>query len=111
MDLYDLWTFVSEENIIAVGIQYRVASLSFLYFDTEDVPGNAGMFDQLMAMQWVKDNIAQFGGNPNNITLMALAVLACTFFPHCPGIFSVKPLCSQRALLCLGESSPKKKVF
>ena len=28
------------------------------------------MFDQLMAMQWVKDNIAQFGGNPNNITLM-----------------------------------------
>ena len=44
-----------------VGIQYRVASLGFLYFDTEDVPGNAGMFDQLMALQWVKDNIAQFG--------------------------------------------------
>ena len=38
-----------------------MASLGFLYFDTEDVPGNAGMFDQLMALQWVKDNIAQFG--------------------------------------------------
>ena len=47
--------------IPGVGIQYRVASLGFLYFDTEDVPGNAGMFDQLMALQWVKDNIAQFG--------------------------------------------------
>ena len=82
LDLYDLWTFVSEENIIAVGIQYRVASLSFLYFDTEDVPGNAGMFDQLMAMQWVKDNIAQFGGNPNNITLMGESAGACSVSLH-----------------------------
>ena len=49
--------------------QYRVASMGFLYFDTEDVGGNAGMFDQLMALQWVHDNIAQFGGNPDNITL------------------------------------------
>jgi len=70
LDLYDLRTIVSEEKIIAVGIQYRVGSLGFLHLDTEDAPGNAGMFDQLMAMQWVKDNIAQFGGNPNNITLM-----------------------------------------
>ena len=41
-----------------------MASLGFLFFDTEDVPGNAGLFDQLMALQWIKDNIAQFGGNP-----------------------------------------------
>lgn len=47
-----------------VSFQYRVASLGFLFFDTEDVPGNAGLFDQLMALQWIKDNIAQFGGNP-----------------------------------------------
>jgi len=82
LDLYDLRTIVSEENIIAVGIQYRVASLSFLYFDTEDVPGNAGMFDQLMAMQWVKNNIAQFGGNPNNITLMGESAGACSVSLH-----------------------------
>ena len=43
--------------------------MGFLYFDTKDVGGNAGMFDQLMALQWVHDNIAQFGGNPDNITL------------------------------------------
>ena len=59
----------SEENIILVSFQYRVASLGFMFFDTEDVPGNAGMFDQLMALQWIKDNIANFGGNPENITL------------------------------------------
>ena len=33
--------------ILQVGIQYRVASLAFLYFDTEDVPGNAGYLYQL----------------------------------------------------------------
>merc|ERR1712013_115518 len=49
---------------------------------TEDVPGNAGMFDQLMAMQWVKDNIAQFGGNPNNITLMGESAGACSVSLH-----------------------------
>jgi acetylcholinesterase len=59
----------AEENIIVVAIQYRVASLGFMFFDTEDVPGNAAMFDQLMALQWIKDNIGQFGGNPDNITI------------------------------------------
>merc|ERR1712117_1004235 len=82
LDLYDLRTIVSEENIIAVGIQYRVASLAFLYFDTEDVPGNAGMFDQLMALQWVKDNIARFGGNPENITLMGESAGAASVSLH-----------------------------
>ena len=56
-------------NFMHFSFQYRVASMGFLYFDTEDVGGNAGMFDQLMALQWVHDNIAQFGGNPDNITL------------------------------------------
>merc|ERR1719309_1227015 len=82
LELYDLRTMAAEENIIMVGIQYRVASLAFLYFDTEDVPGNAGMFDQLMALQWVKDNIAQFGGNPNNITLMGQSAGACSVSLH-----------------------------
>jgi len=71
LDVYDLRVLAAEENIIMVSLQYRVASLGFLYFDTEDadVPGNAGMFDQLMALQWIKDNIAHFGGNPDNITI------------------------------------------
>jgi len=82
LDLYDMRTMVAEENIIMVGIQYRVASLAFLYFDTTDVPGNAGMFDQIMAMQWVKDHIASFGGNPNNITLMGESAGAASVSLH-----------------------------
>jgi len=82
LELYDLRAMAAEENIIMVGIQYRVASLAFLYFDTEDVPGNAGMFDQLMAIQWVKDNIARFGGNPENITLMGESAGAASVSLH-----------------------------
>lgn len=69
LDVYDHKTLVSEENVIMVSMQYRVASLGFLYFGTPDVPGNSGMFDQVMALQWVHDNIAAFGGNPDNVTL------------------------------------------
>ncbi|XP_018319548.1 acetylcholinesterase-like isoform X2 [Agrilus planipennis] len=69
LEVYDHNIIVSEENIILVSMQYRVASLGFLYFGTSDVPGNAGLFDQMMAIQWVHDNIGAFGGNPNNITL------------------------------------------
>nr|CAH7718225.1 unnamed protein product [Callosobruchus chinensis] len=88
LDVYDHNILVSEENVILVSMQYRVASLGFLYFGTSDVPGNAGMFDQMMALQWIKkishfqDNIAQFGGNPNNITLFGESAGAVSVSLH-----------------------------
>eukprot|EP00095_Tigriopus_kingsejongensis_P006002 maker-scaffold505_size153196-snap-gene-0.26 protein:Tk06002 transcript:maker-scaffold505_size153196-snap-gene-0.26-mRNA-1 annotation:"ace1 type acetylcholinesterase" len=82
LDVYDMRVLASEENIILVSFQYRVASLGFLFFDTEDVPGNAAMFDQIMAMQWIKDNIAHFGGNPDNITLFGESAGATSVSLH-----------------------------
>ncbi len=80
--VYDPKILASEENIIVVSFQYRVASLGFLFFDTKDVPGNAGMFDQLMALQWIKDNIAEFGGNPDNITIFGESAGAASVSLH-----------------------------
>ncbi|KAK0172171.1 hypothetical protein PV328_005520 [Microctonus aethiopoides] len=82
LDVYDPKTLVSEENVILVSMQYRVASLGFLYFGTADVPGNAGMFDQTMALQWVRDNIAAFGGNPDNVTLFGESAGAVAISLH-----------------------------
>lgn len=82
LDIYDPKILVSEQNVILVSMQYRVASLGFLYFDTEDVPGNAGLFDQLMALQWVRDNIAAFGGNPRNVTLFGESAGAVSVSLH-----------------------------
>jgi hypothetical protein len=41
----------------------------FLSTDDSEVPGNNGMKDQVMALRWVQQNIAQFGGDPGNVTI------------------------------------------
>ncbi|XP_037947833.1 esterase B1-like [Teleopsis dalmanni] len=59
------------EKVVLVTINYRVGALGFLSLkDPElDIPGNAGLRDQLMALEWVRHNISKFSGNPYNITL------------------------------------------
>lgn len=56
LDVYDLRTLVAEENIILVSMQYRVASLGFLYMGTEDAPGNVGLHDQNLALRYLMDD-------------------------------------------------------
>ena len=72
----------SEENIIVVSMQYRVASLGFLYLGTADAPGNAGLFDQNLALRWVRDNIHHFGGDPNRVTLFGESAGAVSVSLH-----------------------------
>ena len=69
LDVYDHRTLAAEENVVIVSMQYRVASLGFLYLGTPDAPGNSGLFDQNLALRWVRDNIHRFGGDPNKICL------------------------------------------
>ncbi|GBP73547.1 Esterase FE4 [Eumeta japonica] len=61
--------YLLQHNVILVTLNYRLEALGFLCLDIEEVPGNAGMKDQVLALKWVKDNIAKFGGDPNNITI------------------------------------------
>lgn len=61
--------FLIRHDVILVTFNYRVGVLGFLCLDTKDVPGNAGMKDQVLALKWVNRNISKFGGDPNNITI------------------------------------------
>lgn len=62
--------YLVQHDVVLVTINYRLEVLGFLCLDTEDVPGNAGLKDQVAALKWVKNNISNFGGDPNNVTLM-----------------------------------------
>jgi len=61
---------VAETDVIFVSLNYRVSIFGFLFLDHEDAPGNMGLLDQNMALRWVHDNIAAFGGDPAKITLV-----------------------------------------
>ncbi|XP_015419598.1 PREDICTED: bile salt-activated lipase isoform X2 [Myotis davidii] len=56
-------------NVIVVTFNYRLGPLGFLSTGDANLPGNYGLWDQHMAIAWVKRNIAAFGGDPNNITI------------------------------------------
>lgn len=51
-------------DIIFVTYNYRVGPLGFLSTGDENCPGNSGLKDQVLALKWVRDNIKQFGGDP-----------------------------------------------
>jgi len=67
-------SLVRRGNAVVVTLNYRLGSLGFLRLNevtSGRIPntGNEGLLDQAMALQWIKENITGFGGNPNNITI------------------------------------------
>ena len=56
-----------------VAIQYRLGPFAFLTTEDSAAHGNFGMLDQVEALKWVKENIENFGGNPNKVTKIGRA--------------------------------------
>lgn len=69
INTYDGSVLAAVGDVIIVSMQYRLGVLGFLYLDIDDVPGNMGLLDQQVAMQWVQSNIAAFGGDPAKVTI------------------------------------------
>lgn len=89
----------AKKEVILVTINYRLGILGFLAHpdlsaeNPKHLSGNYGMLDQIKALQWVRDNIASFGGNPDNITIfgqsagaMSVRNLICS--PLTKGMFA-----------------------
>lgn len=84
--------FLMKYGIVLVTINYRLDALGFLNLGFKEVPGNAGMKDQVAALRWVQRNIAQFGGDPDNVTIFgttagAISCLLHALSPMSRGLF------------------------
>jgi para-nitrobenzyl esterase len=72
--LYDGAPLAARGDVVVVTVNYRLGPLGFLYLadlcpDLEGAVGNAGIRDQIAALEWVRDNIERFGGDPGNVTI------------------------------------------
>ncbi len=82
--------FVHRGNVVIVTINYRLGAFANLFF-TEATP-NVGMLDQVVALEWIRDNIEKFGGDPENVTIFgesAGGAAVCTLMtmPKANGLF------------------------
>ena len=89
--LYDGTAF-AEQGVILVSFNYRLGVFGFLGLAEldKDGPHNSGDFgiqDQLFALHWVKQNIAAFGGDPENVTVFGQSAGA-----HSVGLLMASPL-------------------
>ena len=74
-------SFARNGDMVAVSINYRLGALGFLYLPGES-EGNLGLQDQVMALRWVRDNIAAFGGDPDNVTVIGQSAGAASIALH-----------------------------
>ncbi len=96
---YDGGNLATSENVVVVVIQYRLGPLGWFRHPALrvgagplDQSGNFGTLDQIRALEWVRDNIAVFGGDPNRVTVFgesagARNAIALLLAPPARGLF------------------------
>jgi para-nitrobenzyl esterase len=88
---------LAQKGVVRVNIAYRVGPMGFLAHpdltkEGDGHSGNYGLMDQIAALQWIKRNIATFGGDPDNVTIMgqsagSMSVSLLQIDPHAKGLF------------------------
>ncbi|CAD6999387.1 unnamed protein product [Ceratitis capitata] len=85
--------YLLDENVVLVGIQFRLGAFGFLSTSTYEASGNYGYLDQVLALKWVQAHIRSFGGDPTRVTILGLSAggMAVTLHlvsPMSSGLFS-----------------------
>jgi para-nitrobenzyl esterase len=80
----------ARDGVVCVTINYRLQAEGFLH--TPDGVSNLGLLDQIAALEWVRDNIAAFGGDPDRVTVAgqsagAMSVATLLAVPRAAGLF------------------------
>ncbi|KAJ8959088.1 hypothetical protein NQ318_022345 [Aromia moschata] len=74
--------YFMDQDIVLVTFNYRLATLGFLSTGDKEAPGNLGLKDQVVLLKWVKQNIAAFGGDPDNVTILGYSAGAWSVILH-----------------------------
>ncbi|XP_064627668.1 uncharacterized protein LOC135487621 isoform X2 [Lineus longissimus] len=82
LELYDGSVLAASQKAVVVTINYRVGILGFLSTGDGRIKGNYGIKDQRLALQWIQNNIARFGGNPRSVTLFGESAGAASIGLH-----------------------------
>ena len=90
---YDGTRFAKDSDIVVVTINYRLGALGFARIPEAPTSGINGILDQIAALRWVKNNIAHFGGDPDQVTIAgesagAFSVATIMAMPKSRGLFS-----------------------
>lgn len=95
--MYDGAELAGKHDVVVVGVNHRLNVLGFLYLgkiagEKYADSGNVGMLDLVLALRWIRDNIAQFGGDPGNVTIFGQSggggkVGALMAMPSAKGLF------------------------
>uniref|UniRef100_A0A6P7FVP3 Carboxylic ester hydrolase n=1 Tax=Diabrotica virgifera virgifera TaxID=50390 RepID=A0A6P7FVP3_DIAVI len=70
--------YFMENGVMFITVSYRVGPFGFLATDDLSSPGNYGLKDQNLALQWIRKNIKYFGGDPNRVTIMGTSAGAAS---------------------------------
>jgi para-nitrobenzyl esterase len=107
-DVYE-GTWLASKDLVLVTINYRLGQLGFLTVPDTEITGNYGTLDQIAALEWIKDNIENFGGDARNITLFgesAGGLSVGTMLALRPDLF--KKAIIQSAWISYGDQMSKK---
>ncbi|XP_054709180.1 neuroligin-2-like [Uloborus diversus] len=99
---YDGTVLAGFGEVIVITLNYRLGILGFLPAMEAASRGNYGLMDQIAALHWVQENIAQFGGDPRNITLLGHG-----FGASCAHLLMLSPMAKglfQRVVLQSGSA-------
>lgn len=84
---YDGGDLAADGDVIVVVVNYRLGIFGFLSSGDSVSPGNYGLWDQRLALQWIKENIEDFSGNPNSVT-----VVGSTAGAMCSSLHALSPI-------------------